>query len=81
MKILIGWRVSEPCVRKRREDRSATRCKIAPGPLHFPSRLHIERGHRCMLTWALVAHRARGKWVGYMWLLGRIFYRVSSVTT
>ena len=39
-------------------------------PLHFPSGLHFGRDHRCILTWALVARRARAKWVGLHVVIG-----------
>ena len=65
----------------KRNGRSTICREIVPAPFHSPNGLHFWSGHRWVLTWALVSHRARGKWVGYMWLLGRIFYGVSSFTT
>jgi hypothetical protein len=44
MIILIGWGVSEPSVRERREDRSATRCEIVPGTFSFPQRASFSEG-------------------------------------
>ena len=43
-------------------------------PFHLSGRgFHFRIGHRCVLSWASVARRARAKRVGCLWLLDRMF--------